>query len=64
MHVEIMDEYRMVRRELMAEVSEGHVRSRRMLGWMDGVKVVWATDIFFRRSGVLFWSTLFRRSAL
>ena len=35
--MEIMDEYRMVRRELMAEVSEGHVRGRRMLGWMDGV---------------------------
>ena len=33
-HVERMDEYRMSRRVLMAEVS-GRLR----LGWMDGVKV-------------------------
>ena len=38
-HVERMDEYRMARRVLMAEVSEGRVRGRRRLGWMDGVKV-------------------------
>ena len=38
-HVERMDEYRMVRRMLMAEVSEGRVRGRPRLGWMDGVKV-------------------------
>ena len=33
-----MDEYRMARM-LMAEVSEGRVRGRPRLGWMDGVKV-------------------------
>ena len=38
-HVERMDEYRMARRVLMAEVSEGRVRGRPRLGWMDGVKV-------------------------
>ena len=37
-HVERMDDYRMARRVLMAEVSGGRVRGRR-LGWMDGVKV-------------------------
>ena len=36
-HVERMDEYRMARRVLMAEVSGGWVRGR--LGWMDGVKM-------------------------
>ena len=34
-----MDEYHMARRALMAEVSEGRVRGRPMLVWMDGVKV-------------------------
>ena len=38
-HVERMDEYRMARRVLMAEVSIGRVRWRPRLGWMDGVKV-------------------------
>ena len=38
-HVERMDEYRMPRKVLMAEVSGGLVRRRHMLGWMDGVKV-------------------------
>ena len=38
-HVERMDEYRMGRRVLMAEVSGGRVRRRPRLGWMDGVKV-------------------------
>ena len=38
-HVERMDEYSMVRRVLMAEVSGGRVRGRPRLGWMDGVKV-------------------------
>ena len=32
-----MDEYRMARRVLMTEVSEGRVRRRPRLGWMDGV---------------------------
>ena len=34
-----MDEYRMDRRVLMAEVSGGRERGRPRLGWMDGVKV-------------------------
>ena len=34
-----MDEYRMARRVLMAEVSGGQVRGRPRLDWMDGVKV-------------------------
>ena len=38
-HVERMDEYRMARSVLMAEVSGGRVRGRPRLGWMDGVKV-------------------------
>ena len=38
-HVERMDEYRMARRVLMAEVSGEWVRGRQRLGWMDGVKV-------------------------
>ena len=38
MHVERMDEYRMARRVLMAEVSGKQVRGRPRLGWMDGVK--------------------------
>ena len=38
-HVERMDEYRMARRVLMAEVSGGRVQGRQRLGWMDGVKV-------------------------
>ena len=35
--MERMDEYRMDRRVLMAEVSGGRVRRRPSLGWMDGV---------------------------
>ena len=38
-HVKKMDEYRLARRVLMAEVSGGRVRGRPRLGWMDGVKV-------------------------
>ena len=38
-HVERMNEYRIARRVLMAEVSGGRVRGRPRLGWMDGVKV-------------------------
>ena len=38
-HVERMDDYRMAKRVLMAEVSGGRVRGRPRLGWMDGVKV-------------------------
>ena len=37
-HVERMDDYRMARRVLMAEVSGGRVRERPRLGWMDGVR--------------------------
>ena len=43
-HVERMDDYRMARRVLMAEVSWGRVRGRPRLGWMDGVKVAWRND--------------------
>ena len=39
LHVERMDDYRMARRGLMAEISGGRVRGRPRLGWMDGVKV-------------------------
>ena len=38
-NVERMDEYRIARRVLKAEVSGGRVRGRPRLGWMDGVKV-------------------------
>ena len=38
-HMERMDEYRMARRVLVAEVSGGRVRGRPRLGRMDGVKV-------------------------
>ena len=38
-HVERMDEYRMARRVLMAEVSGGRVQGKQRIGWMDGVKV-------------------------
>ena len=34
-----MDEFRMARMVLMAEVSGGQVRGRPRVGWMDGVKV-------------------------
>ena len=37
--MERMDDSRMARRVLMAEVSEGRVRGRPRLGWMYGVKV-------------------------
>ena len=38
-HVKKMNEYRMARRVLMAEVSGGRVRGRPRLGWKDGVKM-------------------------
>ena len=38
-HVERMNEYRMARSVLMAEVTEGRARGRPRLGWMDSVKV-------------------------
>ena len=38
-HVKRMDEYRMARRLLMAEVSGVRVRGSPRFGWMDGVKV-------------------------
>ena len=37
--VERMDEYRMARRVLIADVSGRRVRGRPRLGWIDGVKV-------------------------
>ena len=39
LHVERMDDYRMARKVLMAEVSWRRVRGRPRLGWMDGVKM-------------------------
>ena len=41
-HVERMDEYRMARWVLMAELSA--VRGRPGLGWMDGAKVALAAE--------------------
>ena len=38
-HLERMDEYRMARRVLMAEVSDGRVPGRQRLGCTDGVNV-------------------------
>ena len=38
-HAERMNEYRMARRVLMAEVSGGRVRGKPRLGWLEGVKV-------------------------
>ena len=38
-HVERIDQYRMDRRVLMADVSGGRVRGRPRLVWMDGVEV-------------------------
>ena len=43
-HVKRMDEYRMGRRVLMAEVSGGRVRGRPRLGWIDGVKVAFLCE--------------------
>ena len=43
-HVQRLDEYRMARRVLMAEVSGGRLRGRPRLGWIDGVKVPWAIE--------------------
>ena len=42
-HVEIMDEYSMARKVLMAEVSGWRVRGRPGLGWMNGEKMALAT---------------------
>ena len=39
--MERMDEYRMARRVLMAEVSGGRARGRPRLIMIDGVKVAW-----------------------
>ena len=38
-HVERMDDYRMARRVVMAEVGGGRVRGRPRLSWTDGVKM-------------------------
>ena len=42
-HVERMDEYRMSRRVLMTDVSGGLVRSRLMLGSMEGGMVAFCS---------------------
>ena len=39
MGVESIDEYRLARRVLMAEVSGARVLGRPRLGWMNGLKV-------------------------
>ena len=61
-HVEKMDDYRMVRRVLMAEVSGGRVRGRPRLGWMDGVKVSYAKATLDKKSCVI-TSTLFEMNS-
>ena len=38
-HMERMDDYRMTRRVLMADISGGRVRGTPRLGWMYGMKV-------------------------
>ena len=38
-NVERIDDYRMARRVLMADVSGGRILGKPRLGWMDGVKV-------------------------
>ena len=38
-HVERMDEGRLARRVMMAEVGGGRVQGRPRFGWMEGVKV-------------------------
>ena len=43
-NLERMDEYRTARRVFMAKISGGWVRGRPRLGWMDSVKVPWATE--------------------
>ena len=43
-HVERMDEYRLARRVMVAEVSGGLVQGRPRLGWMDGVMVAVGTE--------------------
>ena len=42
-HVARMDEYRMARRVLMADISRGRIRGRPRLDWMDGLRWPWAT---------------------
>ena len=43
-HVERLDECRLARRVLTAEMSGGRVRGRPRLGWMDGVKVALGSE--------------------
>ena len=58
-NVSIMDECRMARKVLMADVNGGQVRGRQRFGWMDGMKVAFRMRVdyflFFR----LFKSILF-----
>ena len=49
-HVVRMDDYCMARRVLTAEVSEGWVRGRLRLGWMDGVKVALGNRVMMLES--------------
>ena len=48
-HEERMEEYRMARRVLMAEVSGCRVRGWPNLGWMDGVQVALGTEEWWWR---------------
>ena len=41
--VKRMDEYRMTRRVLIADVNTGRVEGSPRLGWMDGVKVAFGS---------------------
>ena len=51
-HVERMDEYRLARRVLMAEVSGGRVRGRPRLSWINSVKMALGNrDIQWRLRG-------------
>ena len=50
-HVERMDEYRLARRVLMAEVSGGRVRGRQRLDWIDSVTVEAARQCAKARKG-------------
>ena len=55
-----MDDYRMTRRLLMAEVSGGRVRGKPRLGWMDGVKGLGnrGMTVEAARQGVKAWGAL------
>ena len=63
-HVVRMNEYRIARRVLIAEVSGGRVRVRPRLDWMDGVKVALGNRGMTESSGTVQspWRALSERS--